>query len=239
MEENAGNAALLHFICMDSRFSGTSRARGKRRVAQEQPCPEELATLSISSRVELCLPPDLSRLAQLTELTICDSWFVDDQFPTPIFQLTALRSLCLARVGTIAPTMLDTLDVFAGLHHLCLVGIGLQRVPDSLMRCTALETLDLQSNALEVLPSTVGDLTGLRMLNLNNNALRELPAALTRCTSLRNLYLNGNRLEALPPEVSALPRLAFLYVGDNAMPPGAHLNLVSAAPKARAGVNKK
>ncbi|WP_429129379.1 leucine-rich repeat-containing protein kinase family protein [Aeromonas media] len=78
-----------------------------------------------------------------------------------------------------------------------------------------LRWLILTDNAIERLPDELGQCAALQKLMLSGNRLRELPASLANCQRLELLRIAANRLEALPDWLLGLPRLAWLAYAGN------------------------
>lgn len=80
---------------------------------------------------------------------------------------------------------------------------------------TKLRWLILTDNAIERLPDELGQCDALQKLMLAGNRLRELPASLANCRNLELLRIAANRLEAFPEWLLGLPRLAWLAYAGN------------------------
>ncbi|MEV3832706.1 leucine-rich repeat-containing protein kinase family protein [Aeromonas allosaccharophila] len=78
-----------------------------------------------------------------------------------------------------------------------------------------LRWLILTDNAIERLPDELGQCDALQKLMLAGNRLRELPASLANCRNLELLRIAANRIERFPEWLLSLPRLAWLaYFGN-------------------------
>lgn len=78
-----------------------------------------------------------------------------------------------------------------------------------------LRWLILTDNVIERLPDELGQCAALQKLMLSGNRLRELPASLANCHHLELLRIAANRLEAFPEWLLGLPRLAWLAYAGN------------------------
>ncbi|MEH8181509.1 leucine-rich repeat-containing protein kinase family protein [Aeromonas allosaccharophila] len=78
-----------------------------------------------------------------------------------------------------------------------------------------LRWLILTDNAIERLPDELGQCDALQKLMLAGNRLRELPASLANCRRLELLRIAANRIERFPEWLLALPRLAWLAYSGN------------------------
>ncbi|MCS3459071.1 leucine-rich repeat-containing protein kinase family protein [Aeromonas sp. BIGb0445] len=108
-------------------------------------------------------------------------------------------------------------EVLGRCPSLTMVGFKANRIevvsPKSLP--TTLRWLILTDNAIERLPDTLGQCAALQKLMLAGNRLRELPASLGNCRRLELLRIAANRLEAFPEWLLDLPRLAWLAYAGN------------------------
>ena len=108
--------------------------------------------------------------------------------------------------------------VLAGGGSLCLAGLGLSVLPDSVAALRGLTELDVSGNALVELPAWVGDLSDLEVLLLGGNRLVRLPGSLAGLDRLVRLDVSDNELIDLPVGLvgPGLVRLARLDVSGNA-----------------------
>jgi GTPase SAR1 family protein len=98
---------------------------------------------------------------------------------------------------------------------LALWELGLSEIPDSLIRLTQLQSVDLTSNSLKILPVSLGKLTQLQELRISYNLLTTLPKWLKQLTQLQALYLRHNMLGVLPEELGQLTQLQSLDLSGN------------------------
>jgi hypothetical protein len=99
-----------------------------------------------------------------------------------------------------------------------LVGLNLERLPESLSHLTQLQDLNLSNNQLVTLPEWLGEFTKLESLDLSHNQLTVLPEQLKKFTKLRLLNVSSNQLSTLPESLSRLAaqgRLKELYLQEN------------------------
>ncbi|WP_429151247.1 leucine-rich repeat-containing protein kinase family protein [Aeromonas veronii] len=78
-----------------------------------------------------------------------------------------------------------------------------------------LRWLILTDNAIERLPDELGQCDALQKLMLAGNRLRGLPASLANCRNLELLRIAANRIERFPEWLLSLPRLSWLACSDN------------------------
>ena len=78
-----------------------------------------------------------------------------------------------------------------------------------------LRWLILTDNAIERLPDELGQCDALQKLMLSGNRLAGLPETLAGCHRLELLRIAANRLEALPEWLLSLPRLSWLAFAGN------------------------
>ena len=90
-----------------------------------------------------------------------------------------------------------------------------------------LRWLILTDNAIERLPDELGQCDALQKLMLAGNRLRELPASLANCRNLELLRIAANRIEHFPEWLLALPRLAWLAYSGNPFSEGAEARAIS------------
>ncbi|WP_421307513.1 leucine-rich repeat-containing protein kinase family protein [Aeromonas veronii] len=78
-----------------------------------------------------------------------------------------------------------------------------------------LRWLILTDNAIERLPDELGQCDALQKLMLAGNRLRELPTSLANCRKLELLRIAANRIERFPEWLLSLPRLSWLAYSGN------------------------
>uniref|UniRef100_UPI003BA19752 leucine-rich repeat-containing protein kinase family protein n=1 Tax=Aeromonas jandaei TaxID=650 RepID=UPI003BA19752 len=91
----------------------------------------------------------------------------------------------------------------------------------------ALRWLILTDNAIERLPDELGQCDALQKLMLAGNHLRELPASLVNCHRLELLRIAANRIERFPEWLLSLPRLSWLAYSGNPFSEGAEARAIS------------
>ena len=171
------------------------------------------------------LPAAIGGLTALTALQLRGS-SVSAALPASLSQLTQLRSLVIT--GNAAPTTAATLpaglSALQALTMLVVNNANLAAVSPALSALTALQQVDLASNALVAWPSAAageplaGCSAALVYLNLSHNSLAAWPAAstYTPLTSLVTLSLAYNSLAlTVPATVTALTALQLLDIGHN------------------------
>ncbi|MFM5520476.1 leucine-rich repeat-containing protein kinase family protein [Aeromonas jandaei] len=90
-----------------------------------------------------------------------------------------------------------------------------------------LRWLILTDNAIERLPDELGQCDALQKLMLAGNRLRELPESLANCRKLELLRIAANRIERFPEWLLSLPRLAWLAYSGNPFSEGAEARAIS------------
>ena len=123
--------------------------------------------------------------------------------------------------STVLETLPEWLGDLCGLQMLAInkssaKGSGLKAMPESTVRLTALQTLDLTGcSKLESLPESLGRLTGLQTLNLVKcSGLRELPATVAGLSRLESLNLKHcEGIVEVPECVGRLTGLQTLNLG--------------------------
>lgn len=91
----------------------------------------------------------------------------------------------------------------------------LSLLPKEIFNCTKLTRLEIQSNSLLSLPPGISKLVNLTVLDLRNNQLDALPGEIGKLRSLRKLQLWGNKFVTLPDEIGNLSALRELYLKGN------------------------
>ncbi|WP_279496070.1 leucine-rich repeat-containing protein kinase family protein [Aeromonas veronii] len=110
-------------------------------------------------------------------------------------------------------------EVLGRCSALTMVGFKANRIATVSARAlpAGLRWLILTDNAIERLPDELGQCDALQKLMLAGNCLRELPASLANCRNLELLRIAANRIERFPEWLLALPRLSWLaYSGNRA-----------------------
>ena len=92
-----------------------------------------------------------------------------------------------------------------------------------------LRWLILTDNAIERLPDELGQCDALQKLMLAGNRLCELPASLANCRNLELLRIAANRIERFPEWLLSLPRLSWLAYSGNPFSEGAEARAIDDA----------
>ncbi|EKB21959.1 hypothetical protein HMPREF1170_02221 [Aeromonas veronii AMC35] len=92
-----------------------------------------------------------------------------------------------------------------------------------------LRWLILTDNAIERLPDELGQCDALQKLMLAGNRLRELPVSLANCRNLELLRIAANRIERFPEWLLSLPRLSWLAYSGNPFSEGAEARAINDA----------
>ncbi|MGL6625138.1 leucine-rich repeat-containing protein kinase family protein [Aeromonas jandaei] len=90
-----------------------------------------------------------------------------------------------------------------------------------------LRWLILTDNTIERLPDELGQCDALQKLMLAGNRLRELPESLANCRKLELLRIAANRIERFPEWLLSLPRLSWLAYSGNPFSEGAEARAIS------------
>ncbi len=89
-----------------------------------------------------------------------------------------------------------------------------------------LRWLILTDNAIDRLPDELGQCDALQKLMLAGNRLRELPASLANCRNLELLRIAANRIERFPEWLLSLPRLSWLAYSGNPFSEGEEVRAI-------------
>ncbi|MGN5287695.1 leucine-rich repeat-containing protein kinase family protein [Aeromonas sp. 11P] len=92
-----------------------------------------------------------------------------------------------------------------------------------------LRWLILTDNAIDRLPDELGQCDALQKLMLAGNRLHELPASLANCRNLELLRIAANRIERFPEWLLSLPRLSWLAYSGNPFSEGAEARAIDDA----------
>ena len=168
----------------------------------------------------------------LTYLNISNNHL--EEFPSQIFKLTNLKTLCLHNNNI--KEIPDRIAELKSLEHFVVSKNLITNLPQSIVDLP-LKTLDVQYNSLESLPprlnsslvklrvnnnnlSFLPDLAKLQKLSLldaSNNKIQNLPQTMRYLTSLKELYLNSNELHNFFETTSGLPFLHTLDLSCNCL----------------------
>ncbi|WAG08251.1 leucine-rich repeat-containing serine/threonine-protein kinase [Aeromonas jandaei] len=120
-------------------------------------------------------------------------------------------------------------EVLGRCSALTMVGFKANRIATVSAKAlpAGLRWLILTDNAIERLPDELGQCDALQKLMLAGNRLRELPASLANCRKLELLRIAANRIERFPEWLLALPRLAWLAYSGNPFSEGAEARAIS------------
>merc|ERR1712012_657656 len=96
-----------------------------------------------------------------------------------------------------------------------LMGRNLLTIPDSIVKLTALEDLDLSDIQIVEIPVEIGKLTALKYLDLRENQIVEIPVEIGKLTALEDLNLSNNQIVEIPVEIGKLTALTSLDLSEN------------------------
>lgn len=153
----------------------------------------ELTKLSLQRNAISKLPDALGALNNLRFLDL--SFNLITSLPSAIFDgLSQLETLMMDSNNL---TQLPSLEGLIGLHHLSVSNNALSCLPESIICCTKLMTIDFSGNKLSGLSDEIewGNLANLHLFNLSNNKLTRIPQALSKCKKLKDLQLRDNPLK--------------------------------------------
>ncbi|MCG3217460.1 MAG: GNAT family N-acetyltransferase [Candidatus Heimdallarchaeota archaeon] len=122
-------------------------------------------------------------------------------------------SLCLRGVGL--PSLPDTIGNLTNLQKLYLGWNKLTSLPETIGNLKNLNTLDLFNNKLSALPTVIGNLILLQEVNLSINKLTTLPSTFMNLNNLKKLDLWENQLASIPETIENLTGLEYLNLTDN------------------------
>lgn len=110
----------------------------------------------------------------------------------------------------------QTIVRFTNLNSLDISNCGLRQLPEFLGDCP-LSCLVAKHNILTnaSLPKNLQKLSGLRELNLSGNILDDFPQQVLELTDLKYLYLGGNLIRNISKDIWKLQRLQVLSMGGN------------------------
>ena len=174
----------------------------------EEAAESKQPSLDLSSNQLTALPPEISKLTNLTELNLSGNQLT--AIPPEISKLTNLTELRLS--GNQLTALPPEISKLTNLTELRLSYNQLTALPPEI---TNLTVLDLSRNQLTALPPEISKLTNLTALGLSSNQLTALPPEISKLTNLTKLRLSYNQLTALPPEISKLTNLTALGLSEN------------------------
>jgi len=135
-------------------------------------------------------------------------------FPEKALQIPSLRTLHIENCG-LSKLPEEIANSKDSLQRLKLPRNKLERVPESLTRCIALQQLDISGNRITALPEIFMGMGKLKELSLARNLLTVVPGSIAALESLKMLDLSGNRLSTLPDGLGKLKNLEDLDVSGN------------------------
>ncbi|KAL5962780.1 Leucine-rich repeat-containing protein 47, partial [Taenia solium] len=153
----------------------------------------ELTKLSLQRNGISKLPDALGDLYNLRFLDL--SFNRITSLPSAVFDgLSQLETLVMDSNNL---TQLPSLEGLIDLHHLSVSNNALCCLPESIICCTKLMTIDFSGNKISELSNEIewGNLTNLHLFNLSNNQLTRVPQALSHCKKLKDLQLQNNPLK--------------------------------------------
>ena len=163
------------------------------------------------------IPPELSNLTELTELSLANN-NLTGPIPPELGDLAALNQLLLYGNNLTGPIPAELGDL-AVLSQLHLYGNNLTGpIPPELGNLAALRGLSLGPNNLTgPIPPELGNLAALWVLGLgDNNLTGRIPPELGNLAAMANLGLEDNNLTGpIPPELGNLANLWWLSMGSN------------------------
>lgn len=162
---------------------------------------ETLEVLDLTGNQLNALPDELARFGKLRIIFCSENRFTE--LPEVLGRCPALTMVGFKanRIATVSAKALP-----AGLRWLILTDNAIERLPDELGQCDALQKLMLAGNCL-----------------------RELPASLANCRNLELLRIAANRIERFPEWLLALPRLSWLAYSGNPFSEGAEARAIDDA----------
>ncbi|WP_421351441.1 leucine-rich repeat-containing protein kinase family protein [Aeromonas veronii] len=148
---------------------------------------ETLEVLDLTGNQLSTLPDELAGFGKLRIIFCSENRFTE--LPEVLGRCPALTMVGFKanRIATVSAKALP-----AGLHWLILTDNAIERLPDELGQCDALQKLMLAGNRL-----------------------RELPVSLANCRKLELLRIAANRIERFPEWLLSLPRLSWLAYSGN------------------------
>ncbi|WP_185716162.1 leucine-rich repeat domain-containing protein [Larkinella knui] len=157
------------------------------------------------------LPPELTKVRQLTSLTIYGSG-PGFRLPASLGELTKLKDLNLNYLQLDQNREWSFLNQLTELETIRLNYTRLQSVPD-LRSLKKLKLLELQGNEQLVIPAeNLTGLDALEKIDLSNCKIRQLPSTITQLSGLKELVLNYNPLGELSTPFGSLKQLEVLQL---------------------------
>jgi Leucine-rich repeat (LRR) protein len=215
LPENLGNLTNLTTFRLDALgiYPRPADMQGREAIL----LPESIGTLEnllvlvcISCNLQV-MPPFVSRLSKLQELTIADNPIreIPEEmvFPKSLIKIIIIYS----RLESLP----ESIGNLTNLTILTLYNNQLTTLPASIGNMTKLKKLRIKNNRLTTLPDTCRELTNLDVLDLHNNQFESIPESMTDLSSLETLDLSHNRITSLPDNINKLTRLAYLHLNNN------------------------
>lgn len=161
--------------------------------------PEEILELLTLYELDLgnnqlaAIPPDISRLSNLTEIYL---------YVNRLQDISVLGSLNQLEVINVANNDLESIDFqhFSSLTSLSQLKIAsnyLTTLSDEINQFKFLVDLNISRNQLTTLPESIGSLYHLSWFNCHHNQLTSLPATFSNLRDLQEVNLSSNRLTSL------------------------------------------
>lgn len=187
---------------------------------------ERLQFLSLAYNQMTAVPPQLCRMASLTDLDLSYNRLTN--LPTELRLLRTLFRINLEGNMLVTPSValirgvMGSIDVVAQFPLLASLNLARNKItefPEALNRLRALTELNLSDNRLTRIAPDLHELPSLARLDLSGNALGpDFPAPLLQMSGALNvLRVARNRLRSLPVGLTSLRSLVELDVSENAL----------------------
>ncbi len=170
----------------------------------------DLETLEMTGTKICKLPPNLTKLKNLVQITINDGAL--EEFPPVFLKMKQLQNISLQ--GNKISTLPTNIAALSDLEILNLRKNQIQKLPANFGKLHKMRRLILDSNHIETLPPSIGGLEAFEFLSLKNNPLTSLPDNFAHMTKLETMDLENTCLTRLPDSIGLLPTLKTLRISQ-------------------------
>lgn len=160
---------------------------------QNQHLLANVTSLRLNSLITV-LPPELSKLSNLTELDLSSNRLT--VFPEWISRYPTLKKLNLSfnKLENFPIAICQCIT----LENLDISNNQIKELPKEILQLSHLTELNLRMNKITAIPDWIRRSTKLKVLNLSYNELREIPIIMSQCLALEILNVSNNFIENLP-----------------------------------------
>jgi internalin A len=160
----------------------------------------KVTVLNLSFKNLTSLPPEISKLKNLTELDLSRNQLTT--LPPEISELKNLTELDISenQLTSLPPEISE----LKNLTKLNLYDNQLTSLPPEILELENLAELYISRNQLTTLPPEISKLKNLTELHISRNQLTTFPPGILKLKNLTQLNIAGNQLTTLPPEILEL-----------------------------------